>query len=1414
MLMACAAFAAHAGFYRVEKPAGGAWRMAAPDGRGVFLSGVDHVKWTGQRCERTGRAAYHETNLRKYGAKAAWETNTLARLGEWGFNLLGAGCDPDLRHRGPAHTVYLDIGGKMAKKGGDCAMRPNPGDVPCGGFPNVFSPEWERMCEKVAQETCAKGRDDPDLVGYFIDNELAWWGTGAFDLASGLFDCVAALPTEHSARKALDAFLREASSGTAAAQGIKTAFLGRVAERYFSVASAAIRRADPNHLVLGCRFAGLNGAHRVVWESAGRHCDVVTFNCYPWVDLDCGEVMSGDAMRDVRFGDAVSERYGWAQKPFMVTEWSFPALDSGLPCRHGAGQRFRTQAERTRATELFLHAMMEAKPIVGHSYFMWVDEPYWGIRKELPEDSNYGLVNENDEPYPLVDVFARLSRQTNAKPANASLPESHPKTTPTQPSTPNSQPKTPNSQPPTPNSQLPTQNSQPPTLNSHQPTNLTFSRVGDVYSLWNRRGLELVGRLGGAQMFESVALCGVAIGSWNAMLHYEREGKPVWRDADKVSGVRWDAARGVLVLRSEGGAGGVRFAITHEIAMSGDSPRFLARCTKIENVGREPLAAKAVYFRQYAPYAAASVNEDRVPNLWKEPKRAAWNDPVTGRRWGGWTDAADSSVFVYYFDGSQHPDAGFCPWSRDDASGMRVLSCGAAYAPPEDCAWMVAEADAPAAEVDPFIGTAGTGHTYPGPTRPFGMVQPGPDTGYGDWQHCSGYRWEDAKILGFSQTHLNGTGCSDLGDFLLLPFIGAMQEGEPHGVKDRETETAWPGYYSVALTNFGVRAEVTAAKRVAFHRWTFPKGATAKVLLDLQYGAVERSKDVLHTHVVSSSFEFGEGGRSLSGGNVLSAWLRREAHFALAFDRRWKSYRILPPRDSREKAKRIVFAFDPPPDGVLEARIAVSAVDAAGARGNLAAEGGMTFEACRRAAAEEWNSMLARADIGGADCGSRKVFKTGLYHLFMQPNDLADADGRCRGADGKVARAADGHSYSGFSLWDTFRAAHPLYTILAPERVDGFVNSMLAQYRAVGYLPVIPYFGCETFCMIGNHSVPVVVDAYLKGFRGFDARLAFEAVTNSLTVAHRGKPKEDWGYYDRLGYYPYDMIRGEGVSRTLECAYDDSCAARFAAALGEKDAAEFFAKRSGNWRNVFDAGKSLFVRGRDIRGNWRWPFDPRRIGGGGDWMPYDCTEGNAWQYTWHVLHDPAGLAAAFGGAKSFGERLDLFFADSGRSAGAEDCPDAAGNYGQYAHGNEPSHHVAYLYGWTDRPWMAGARVREIAGRFYSAAKDGVCGNDDCGQMDAWYVFAAFGFYPVDPCGGEYALGAPLFPRAEVRLPGGKRFSVLACRPSDDSKYASAVFMDGKPVTERVVRHNNIMGGGEILFEMSDKAPSARRANGR
>ena len=1363
------------GFYSIGKTPAGAWRLADPQGRDAYLAGVDHVKWQGHGCARTGRNVFRETTKRKYGTKAAWEKATLARLKEWGFNLLGAGCDEDLRGRGMGHTIYLDIGGRMAHAGGMKAIRANPGDVPCGGFPNVFDSSWPETCARVAREMCTPHRNDSALVGYFIDNELAWWGDGRFDLECGLFDQVASLPAGHSARQALDAFLSGRGEALPdVSRETKLAFLRQAAERYFSVAAAAIRAADPNHLVMGCRFAGVNGAHAAVWEAAGRHCDVVTFNCYPWVDLDRNVALTEEERPDELLSSAIAQRAKWAQKPLLVTEWSFLALDSGLPCRHGAGQRFRTQKERTRAAAIAARTFLNSPAMVGDTFFMWVDEPYWGIRPELPEDGNYGLVDENDNPYPLTEMFARLRSNGDAA-RRAGLPLPRP------------------ARPAQSAGEVMKEYGFSPVAAG------AFVRSGDDYTLTTRAGLVLAGRIGGRRIFDKVSLRGVEIGSWNSMLRFSDGQRPHWWDTAQVTSVSWDDVRGALTVEAVAGSGSRSFALTQEIVPDAATPRFLARFVSCANRGTEPLCVEALYFRQYAPYALETVSDEIVPHLWKAPKRAAWIERSGARRWGGFTSAADVDIFRYYTDaaaGSVHPDAGFRP-----GAPSRTLAPGAVYVPAANSAWMVAEADAALAAVDPFIGTSGTGHTTPAAMRPSGLVQPGPDTGYGDWGHCSGYRWEDMKILGFSQTHLSGTGCSDLGDFLLLPFTGALPSGEPAGVKDPSTEAAEPGYYSVALTNFGVRAEITAAKRVAFHRWTFPKNTPAQVLLDLQYGAVEGRKDALHTHVVSSRLDFGPDGRSLSGGNVLSAWLRRHAYFALRFDRPWQSYKILPKRDSREKADRVLFTFAPPPGGVLEARIAVSTADAAGARRNLAAEGGQTFDACRTGAAAEWNELLARADVPGADAKTRTVFKTSLYHLLAHPSDIADADGRYRGADGRIATATDGHYYTGLSLWDTFRAAHPLYTLLTPERVDGYVSSMIAQFRAVGYLPVIPYFGCETFCMIGNHAVPVVVDAYLKGFRGFDAREAFAAVTNSLTVTHPGKLKEDWELYNRLGYYPFDIIKGEGVSRTLECAYDDSCAARMAAALGEQEAERFFSARASNWRNVFDPSLML-VRGRDSKGAWRDPFDPRRIGGGGDWMPYDCTEGNAWQYTWHVLHAPADLAAAFGGKAEFARRLDMLFSDTRRAAGAEDCPDASGNYGQYAHGNEPSHHIAFLYNWAGRPDRTVGHVREIARRFYSTEKDGICGNDDCGQMGAWYVFAALGFYPVDPCGGDYTLGAPIVPRVDIRVPGRPALAVLCRDIKGNGPLRRTAAWNGKAISGFHVRHADIVKGGELVFEIS------------
>ena len=728
-----------------------------------------------------------------------------------------------------------------------------------------------------------------------------------------------------------------------------------------------------------------------------------------------------------------------------------------------------------------------------------------------------------------------------------------------------------------------------------------------------------------------------------------------------------------------------------------------------------------------------------------------------------------------------------------------------AFLAPSACATEPLAAEDAARWVDPFIGTAWTGNTHPGASLPFGLVQPGPDSGTGNWKYCAGYKWNDPWIYGFSQTHLSGTGCPELADVRLLPFTGKMTlpPAKFRGYKDFSSEKAEPGYYAVTLTNFGVRAEMTCGRRMAFHRWTPAKGGRLEVLVDPQWASAHADK--IPGHILSYNGAAHDDRRTVTGGYRHKAWLEREVHFKLRFDRPWAARRELPCGPG-EKAPRTVYSFDVPPGGSLGARIAISTTDDDGAERNFAAEDRLDFDSARKAARCEWNELLSRAEIHGADRAQLTTFYTSLYHLFLQPNDIADADGRYRGADDRIHVGKGGRYFTGLSLWDTFRAAHPLYTILTPELVEPFVESMLEQYRAVGFLPVIPYFGCESYCMIGNHAVPVIVDAWLKGFRGFDGNLAYEAVTNSLTASHvtpHGTPKikEDWNLLNRYGYYPYDIVKGESVSRTLECSYDDWCAAAFARARRDWPAERFFSHRAMAWTNVLDRSLGL-VRGKDSQGRWRTPFDPFRFGGGGDWETYDCTEGNAWQWTWHVFQDPAGLVTALGGARAFAAKLDSVFRQREILSGAATADDTTGLIGQYVHGNEPSHHIAYFYQFAGRPDRTAAIVREVCDRFYLPKPDGLCGNDDCGQMSAWYVFACLGFYPFNPCGGDYVVGAPQAADVTLRLADGKAFRVVAKNLSKKNKYVRRITLNGKPLEGLSVRHADIAKGGELVFEMA------------
>ena len=692
-----------------------------------------------------------------------------------------------------------------------------------------------------------------------------------------------------------------------------------------------------------------------------------------------------------------------------------------------------------------------------------------------------------------------------------------------------------------------------------------------------------------------------------------------------------------------------------------------------------------------------------------------------------------------------------------------------------------------ARHVDPFIGTKGTAHCYPNATTPFGLVQPGPASGTGEWAYTGGYQFEDPKLYGFHQTAISGTGCCDLGDLLVQPFTGPAVRAD-HYQFAKSAEKASPGYYAVTYPESGVTTEIAAAPHVAFYRFTFAKGGPAHVLLDLQWGIVGRGR--LATHVLASDIDFPDD-RTITGHNETSHWVRRDWYYTIAFDRAVKARTKLAPRDKREKGSRWVLDFDVQPGETILMKVALSSQSVAGAQANLAAEvPGWDFDAVRARARAQWNDLFARALASGTD-EQKKTFYTSFYHLCISPNNISD-----------VGAPRD---FGTLSLWDTFRAAHPLYTILCPELVPDFITSMMTDYKKNGFLSIWTLWDKDNQCMIGTHSVPVLVDAYLKGFPA-DWEAVYAAIRDTLRNPHPNRRKENWDLLDQYGYYPFDKIKGESVSRTLECAYDDWCAAQMAAKLGKTEDAAFFAKRAQNWKNVFDASIG-FVRGRDTHGKWRDPFDPFRLGHGAG-TANDFTEGNAFQYSWHVMQDPDGLVAAYGGRDKFIAKLDSLFTAPDKVEGAGLVLDVTGLIGQYVHGNEPSHHVIYFYPLVGEPDKAADRIREVCDKFYRNAPDGLAGNDDCGQMSAWYMFSAMGFYPFNPCGGEYVIGAPQLPEVKLNLGGSRScatatFTIRAHNLSAANKRVKSVTLNGKPLARPVIRHADILAGGTLVFEMGE-----------
>lgn len=694
--------------------------------------------------------------------------------------------------------------------------------------------------------------------------------------------------------------------------------------------------------------------------------------------------------------------------------------------------------------------------------------------------------------------------------------------------------------------------------------------------------------------------------------------------------------------------------------------------------------------------------------------------------------------------------------------------------------------------VNTFIGAADNGHTFPGACRPFGMIQTSPVTGAVGWRYCSEYVYEDSVIWGFTQTHLNGTGCMDLGDILVMPVTGNRHRAWDgyRSSFQKNSESATPGYYTVTLDEPGVKAELTATLHTALHRYTYNKADSASVLIDLQHGPAWNEKQY-HSQVKACDVKW-ENDSTLSGHVRNSVWVDQDYFFTLQFNRPVISTVDLPMGET-EKGRRIVATFDLQPGEEVLMKIAMSTTGVEGAKANMAAEQpGWDFEGTRKQAKDEWNSYLSRIEMEGTP-DEMTNFYTCFYHALIQPNEISDVDGKYRNAADSIVTATGGKFYSTFSLWDTYRAAHPFYTMIVPERVDGFVNSLIDQAEVQGFLPIWGLWGKENYCMIANHGVSVVAEAYAKGFKGFDAERAFQAIKQTQTVSH--KLKSNWEDYMKYGYFPTDLTAAESVSSTLESVYDDYAAADMARRMGKTEDAAYFSKRADFYKNLFDP-TTKFMRPRKSDGTWKSPFDPTQAAhaesNGGDY-----TEGNAWQYTWHVQHDVPGLIALLGGEEAFTNKLDSLFAVELRTQLA----DVTGLIGNYAHGNEPSHHVTYLYTLAGKPERTQELIRQIFDTQYRPAPDGLCGNDDCGQMSAWYMFSVMGFYPVNPVSGEYVFGAPQMPKFVLHLQDGKTFTVLAEGLSKEHKYVESITLNGEPYTKNYITHEDIMKGGTLVYKM-------------
>ncbi|HPE17178.1 MAG TPA: GH92 family glycosyl hydrolase [Tenuifilaceae bacterium] len=694
----------------------------------------------------------------------------------------------------------------------------------------------------------------------------------------------------------------------------------------------------------------------------------------------------------------------------------------------------------------------------------------------------------------------------------------------------------------------------------------------------------------------------------------------------------------------------------------------------------------------------------------------------------------------------------------------------------------------PADFVNPFIGTDGHGHTYPGASVPFGMVQLSPDTRLGGWDGASGYHYSDSVIYGFTHTALNGTGVGDYGDILIMPVVGepTFKNTEYLSTFQKKNEKAEAGFYSVFLDKPKVLAELTATTRAGYHQYTFPETTSANFIIDLEHR--DRVTDSWIEFI--SDTQIRGMRRSTNWANDMIWYFHME--FSKPFVRKGIAVNDTLQNEinsARGNNIKAFVGFKTSENEKIEVKVALSAVDSDGALNNLTAEiPGWDFEKVKQNAYENWNNELKKIIVTGNSDDQKTVFYTAMYHAFLQPNTFMDVDKRYRGMDKEIHFAEDFTNHTVFSLWDTYRTWHPLMTIIDQKRTVDFIKTMLNMYEKGGLLPIWELAANETYCMIGNHSISVIADAYNKGIRGFDENLALNAMIHSATRDHFGL-----NAYREFGHIPGDKEH-ESISKTLEYAYNDWCIAAMAKEMGKDEIYKKYIQRAQYYKNIFDPLVG-FMRPK-LNGSWLTPFDPTKV----DW---NFTEANSWQYSFYVPQDISGLINLHGGKLKAAAQIDSLFETTYKISG-RDQKDISGLIGQYAHGNEPSHHMAYLYDYVNQPWKTQQRVRQIMDELYTPNPDGLCGNEDCGQMSAWLIMSAMGIYPVNPGQPIYAIGTPWFPRADINLENGKVFTVTAQNVSLKNIYIQSATLNGNPYTKSFISHSEIMNGGNLNFVMGSK----------